>query len=100
VHFSLWSAGKQGERIRVEGPDFLQRNAALTEEIRRTFVDVDEIEKELKKAAKAVESASELVGRYRARLQTLCDNAVREPRILPHAEQAIAGASDLTDEGT
>jgi len=38
------------ERLRVEGPNYLQKNAALAEEIRRTFVDIDEIEKELKKA--------------------------------------------------
>ena len=43
------------ERMRTEGPNFLQRNSALAEEIRRTFVDLDEVEKELKKAAKAIE---------------------------------------------
>ena len=42
--------------MRTEGPNFLQRNSALAEEIRRTFVDLDEIEKELKKAAKAIEA--------------------------------------------
>jgi chromosome segregation ATPase len=87
------------ERIREEGPDFLQRNAVLAEEIRRTFVDVDEIEKELKKAAKAVESASEMVGGYRARLQTLCDKAAPEARTVPYAEQAVRGAFDSTAEG-
>jgi hypothetical protein len=35
--------------MRIEGPDFLQHNAALGEEIRRTLVDLDEVEKELKK---------------------------------------------------
>jgi predicted nuclease with TOPRIM domain len=62
------------ERMRTEGADFLQKNSALAEEVRRTFVDLDEIEKELKKAAKAVEAASGLTTNYRARLQALCDN--------------------------
>ncbi len=63
------------ERMRTEGPNFLQRNSALAEEIRRTFVDLDEVEKELKKAAKAIDVASGLTAKYRARLQALCDNA-------------------------
>ena len=29
------------ERMRIEGPDFLSKNSALVEEIRRTFVDFD-----------------------------------------------------------
>ena len=65
------------ERMRTEGPDFLQRNSALADEIRRTFVDFDEIEKELKKAAKAVETVSALTAKYRARLQALCDNVAQ-----------------------
>ena len=65
------------ERMRTDGADFLQRNSALSDEIRRTFVELDEIDKELKKAAKAVEAASGLTLKYRARLQTLCDTAVR-----------------------
>jgi hypothetical protein len=65
------------ERMRTEGPDFLQRNSALAEEIRRTFVDLDEVEKELKKAAKAVEAVSALTTKYRTRLQMLCDNATQ-----------------------
>ena len=63
------------ERMRTEGPDFLQRNSALAEEIRRTFVDLDEIDKELKKAAKAIESASGLNAKHKSRVQTLCDTA-------------------------
>ena len=63
------------ERMRTEGPNFLQRNSALAEEIRRTFVDLDDVEKELKKAAKAIEAASGLTVKYRSRLQTLCDPA-------------------------
>ena len=63
------------ERMRTEGPDFLQKNSALAEEVRRTFVDLDEVEKELKKAAKAIDAASGLTAKYRRRLQALCDNA-------------------------
>ena len=63
--------------MRAEGPNFLQRNSALAEEIRRTFVDLDEVEKELKKAAKAIDVVSGLTAKYRARLQTLCDNATQ-----------------------
>jgi hypothetical protein len=63
------------ERMRTEGPDFLQKNSALADEVRRTFIDLDEIEKELKKAAKAVEAASGLTLKHRARVQTLCENA-------------------------
>ena len=87
------------ERIREEGPDFLQRNAVLAEEIRRTFVDLDEIDKELKKAARAIESASDLVGSYRARIQSLCDKATPQATMAPPAEQAVTGASDSMTEG-
>jgi hypothetical protein len=65
------------ERMRTEGPDFLQMNSALAAEIRRTFVDLDEVEKELKKAAKAIEAASGLTVKHKARVQALCDNATR-----------------------
>jgi hypothetical protein len=65
------------ERMRTEGADFLQRNSALADELRRTFVELDEIDKELKKAAKAVEAASGLTLKYRASLQSLCDTVVR-----------------------
>jgi predicted nucleic acid-binding Zn-ribbon protein len=63
------------ERMRTEGANFLQRNSALAEEVCRTFVDLDEVEKELKKAAKAIDNASGLTIKYRSRLQALCDNA-------------------------
>jgi predicted nucleic acid-binding Zn-ribbon protein len=63
------------ERMRTEGADFLQRNVALAEEIRRTLVDLDEIEKELKKAAKAIDAASGLTTKYRSRLRALCDSS-------------------------
>ena len=63
------------EQMRLEGSDFLEKNAALAEEVRRTFADLDRIESELKKAAQAITSASGLVGRYRGRLQGLCGSA-------------------------
>jgi hypothetical protein len=62
------------ERMRTEGRDFLQRNAALAEEVRRTFADIDAIEKELGKASKAIQSVSGLVAKYKVRLNSLCDS--------------------------
>lgn len=64
------------EQMHAHGSDFLERNAALADEVRRTFADLDRIEGELKKATKAISSASGLVGRYRGRLQELCESAV------------------------
>jgi hypothetical protein len=46
----------------------------MAEEVRRTLVDLDEVEKELKKAAKAIDTAAVLTGKYRVRLVALCDN--------------------------
>jgi len=74
------------ERMRTEGPNFLQKNSALAEEVRRTFVDLDEVEKELKKAAKAIDAASGLTAKYRGRLQGLCDDAAA-PKIAPKPQQ-------------
>ena len=68
------------ERMRTEGPDFLHKNSALADEVRRTFIDLDEIEKELKKAAKAVEAASGLTVKHRSRVQALCDDAALPSR--------------------
>ena len=65
-------------RLGRDGADFLDRNAALAEEVRRSLVDLDEIEKELKKAAKAITSASGLVIQHKDRMKELCDNAMRE----------------------
>lgn len=62
------------ERMRTEGTDFLHKNSVLADEIRRTFVDLDELEKELRKASKAIEIASGMTVNYRTRLQALCDN--------------------------
>jgi len=64
------------ERMRVHGADFLEKNAVVADEVRRTFADLDRIEGELKKAAKAVASAAALVSKHRNRLTELCENAV------------------------
>ena len=63
------------ERMRVEGFDLLERNAVLAEELRRTFPEIDRIEKELSKASKAIQSISALVLRYKERLRELCDSS-------------------------
>jgi hypothetical protein len=64
------------ETMRAEGPDFLTKNSQLADEVRRTFEDIDQMEKELKKAAKAIECAKELASAYRDRLQQLCEAAI------------------------
>ena len=64
------------ERMRLHGVDFLESNAALADEVRRTFSDLDRVEGELKKATKAISSASGLVAKYRGRLLELCEAAV------------------------
>ncbi|MGA8149587.1 MAG: hypothetical protein WB952_01320 [Terriglobales bacterium] len=74
------------ERMRTEGADFLQKNSALAEEIRRTFVDLDEVEKELKRAAKAIDTVSDLTAKYRGRLQALCDT-VASAKVAPKTER-------------
>ena len=58
------------ERMRTEGPDFLQKNSALAEEVRRTFVDLDEVERELGKASKA--TSGELSNMSGERTISLC----------------------------
>ena len=63
------------ERMRVEGPDFLQKNAAVATEVRRTLADIDEIEGQLKKAETAIGTAQALTTKHRARLAGLCDSA-------------------------
>jgi hypothetical protein len=73
------------ERIRVEGVSFLQNNAVLAAEIRRTFIDLDQMERELKKASKAVKSASGLLVKYKEPLGMLCDAA--------SANSAISGGT-------
>ena len=82
------------ERMRAEGADFLQKNAALGDEVRRTLVDLDEIGKELGKAARAVEAATGLTAKHRVRLQTLCDNA-SAPKMPPKPDVALGGRKGL-----
>jgi len=74
------------DRMRIQGFDFLEKNAALAEEVQRTFADIDRIETELKKAAKAIGSASGLVSKYRGGLQELCDIAAAS-KIAPKPER-------------
>src|ERR1019366_4602545 len=73
------------ERMRTEGPDFLQKNSALADEVRRTFVDLDEVERHLTKAAQAIDAVSGLTAKYRARLQGLCDTAA-SAKVAPKPE--------------
>ena len=73
-----------------EGPDFLTKNSHLAEEVKRTFIELDEIERELKKAARAIESAQELAIGYRSRLQQLCDSAVPRKTVMRVALSADA----------
>jgi hypothetical protein len=62
------------EKMRTEGHDFLSRNSLLAGQVCKTFEDIDQMEKELKKASKAIECAKELTSAYRDRLQVLCDS--------------------------
>jgi hypothetical protein len=80
------------ERMRTEGADFLQKNSALADEIRRTFVDLDEVERELKRAAKAIETVSLMTAKYRDRLRTLCDAAASKIAPKPEHDGSIAAA--------
>jgi hypothetical protein len=70
------------EQMRAQGMDFLDKNVALAEEVRRTFADLDRIDSELKKAAKAVTSASGFLMKYRERLHSLCENTAPQ-KIVP-----------------
>lgn len=77
------------ERMRLHGADFLEKNAAVADEVRRTFADLDRIDCELKKATKAISSASGLVTKYRGRLQELCEIAVGR-KMPPEREVSVA----------
>jgi predicted nuclease with TOPRIM domain len=74
------------ERMRVHGFDLLERNAVLAEELRRTFPEIDRMEKELGKAAKAIQSVSALVVRYRERLRDLSDTTA-SAKVAPKSER-------------
>jgi hypothetical protein len=83
--------------MRVEGADFLHKNAALAEEIRRTFVDIDEIEGQLKKAENAIDKAQAMTAKYRTRLAGLCDTVVagqKKPAASSAGDSRAAGAGD------
>jgi len=82
------------ERMRAEGADFLQKNAALSDEVRRTLVDLDEIEKELGKAAKAIESATGLTAKHRVRLHMLCDQTSSH-KVRPKPELPVGGRKEM-----
>jgi hypothetical protein len=84
------------ERMRTQGSDFLDKNGALADEVRRTFGDIDRIESDLKKAAKAIGSASGLVSKYRGRLESLCENATAHklPPQQPLNGRELAQAGD------
>lgn len=84
------------ERMRTEGADFLQRNAALAEEVRRTLIDLDEVEKELRKASKSIETAAGLTTGYRTRLQALC-HSITSPKKSPETQQ-VGSTALLTNE--
>jgi len=77
------------ERMRAEGPDFLQRNAAVSDEVRRTIVEFDEIEGQLGKAGAAIVKAQALTTRCRAKLAGLCESAAGGERVAakPGADQ-------------
>ena len=84
------------ERMRIEGADFLQKNSALADEVRRTLVDLDEVEKELKKAARAIDVAAGLTSKYKVRLNSLCDHTEVQKK-MPMRQQdknVIAQAGD------
>ena len=88
------------ERMRVEGFDLLERNTVLAEELRRTFPEIDRIEKELGKAVKAIQSVSALVVRYRERLRELCDSsACRGSATAPERDGSVPSASQYQLEG-
>jgi hypothetical protein len=90
------------ERMRAEGPDFLQKNAALATEVRRTLADIDEIEGQLTKAGTAIEKAQALTSNYRARLTGLCGSAAGGQGMPGKPDEkngkASAGAGNGTQE--
>jgi len=83
------------ERMREQGFDLLEKNAVLANELRRTFPEIDRIEKELGKAAKAIQSASVMVVRYRERLRDLCDSAANT-KIVPAFHRDLDNSSTLS----
>jgi len=78
------------DRLRTEGPDFLQSNISLAEEVRRSFAEVDGIDKELKKATTAIKSASDLVAKYKTRLELVCEASCSQKPI----SESVTSISD------
>jgi hypothetical protein len=87
-------------RMRAEGPDFLQRNTALANEVQRTFVDIDEIEGQINKAGTAIEKAQALTAKYRARLTGLCGSAAASQEMPGKAERKTGRSSAGNGNGT
>jgi len=88
------------ERMRLQGSDFLEKNVALADEVGRTIADLDRIEGELKKAAKAIGSASGLVTKYKGRLQKLCEGASEQSKPSRSAQAfGIRGDSEQVNLG-
>ena len=87
-------------RMRAEGPDFLQRNTALANEVQRTFVDIDEIEGQINKAGTAIEKAQALTAKYRARLTGLCGSAAASQEMPGRAERKTGRSSAGNGNGT
>jgi hypothetical protein len=88
------------ERMRAEGPDFLQRNTALANEVQRTFMDIDEIEGQLSKAETAIGKAQALTAKYRTRLTGLCGSAAPGQMTPGSAGGKSGGASAGNGNGT
>jgi hypothetical protein len=59
------------------------------------LVDLDEVEKELKKAARAIDAAAGLTSENRVRLQVLCDTTGAQKK-LPQRQQ---DNSDIAQAG-
>ena len=73
--------------------DLFDHRGGLGEEIRRTLVDLDEVEKELKKAAKAIDVAAGLTSKYRVRLQSLCDGSTAQKKMPKRQQEDGSGIS-------
>ena len=82
------------ERMHIEGSGFLNKNVALTREVRRSLADLDAIENELKKASKAILAVSALVVKYKAQIQALCDQ-VSASKLPPKPELARSGQKEV-----
>jgi hypothetical protein len=88
------------ERMRAEGPDFLQKNATLADEVRRTLADIDGIEGQLRKAETAIGKAQALTAKYRARLAGLCTSAAAGREMQGKREGKDGRASGGNGNGT